>query len=233
MKVSQPPSMIEHISTCWPMIRNPVQFVMRYAPAIRSYLGVLVRNPHEADDVAQDFLTRVVDKGFCPNEDLRGRFRDYLKAAIRYAAISHLRRKLPAQVSVHQLDTLIQPDSEGDCPWETDWRTCLLDRVWQALELHQQSTPGNLAYVVLRQYTQEPDIDSETHAARLSKELGRPIRADGFRQQLRRARMRFAQLVVEEVRQTLHNPTDEAIEQELIDLHLLAIIRKWLGAKSE
>ena len=38
----------------------------------------------------------------------------------------------------------------------------------------------------------------------------------------------FASLIVDEIRQTLHSPTEEAIEQELIDLELLALVRESL-----
>ena len=165
MTAIEPPSMIDHISTCWPMIRNPVQFVMRYAPAIRKYVGALVRDPHDAEDVTQDFLTRVVDKGFCPDEPVRGRFRDYLKAAIRYAAISHLRRRLPGPGRTSsELESLIQPDCSGDRAWADEWRACLLERVWQALELHQQKNPGNLFYACCAATPTTRRSDSEAHA---------------------------------------------------------------------
>lgn len=52
------------ISTCWPTISNPVQFVRRYAPAIRRYLQAFLRNSDDADEAAQDFLVRVFDRGF-------------------------------------------------------------------------------------------------------------------------------------------------------------------------
>jgi len=228
MSIDNAPSMLEHISTCWPMIHNPVQFVMRYAPAIRKYVGAVVRNPHDAEEVAQDFLVRVLDKGFCPENVSRGRFRDYLKSAVRYAAISHLRKRRHSQISDEQLELLIQPESAAEHEWAAEWRNCLLERVWQALEMHQQKTAGNLFYTVLRKYTENPELDSESHAAQLSEQLGRTIRADAFRQQLHRARRLFAKLIVAEVRQTLRLPTAEAIEQELLDLQLLAYMRETL-----
>ena len=41
---------LEEISTRWPLIRDPVQFVMRYAPAIQKYLEALLKNTHDAED---------------------------------------------------------------------------------------------------------------------------------------------------------------------------------------
>ena len=225
---STPKSVLEQISTCWPMIHNPVQFVMRYARAIQKYVAAIVRNPHDAEEVAQDFLVKVFDKGFCPENVSRGRFRDYLKSAVRYVAISHLRKRRPTEVDEQVFTLLAQPEAIADKEFATEWRDCLLERVWQAMELNQQQIPENLAYTVLRQFTSDPQADSETHAARLAEQLGRPYRADAFRQQLRRARQQFAKLLVEEVRQTLHNPDDEVIEQELLDLDLLPFVRELL-----
>lgn len=223
-----PKSVLEQISTCWPSINNPVQFVMRYARAIRKYVAAVVRDPHDAEEVAQDFLVRVLSKGFCPENVSRGRFRDYLKSAVRYVAISHLRQRRPAFASEEHLAGLIQTEAEADREWTAEWRNCLLERVWQALEYHQQSKTGNLYFTVLRQYADAPETGSDTHAALLSKRLGQPIRPDAFRQQLSRARKKFAKLVVEEVRSTLQDPTREDIEAELVALELMSQVREFL-----
>src|SRR5437868_3489921 len=88
---------LEEISTHWPLIRDPVQFMMRYAPAIRKYLEALLHNTHDAEDVTQDFLIRGLLLGFVRTENLRGRFRHYLKRAVRNAALNHLQRKPACQ----------------------------------------------------------------------------------------------------------------------------------------
>jgi RNA polymerase sigma-70 factor (ECF subfamily) len=223
-----PKSVLEQISTCWPMIHNPVQFVMRYARAIQKYVAAIVRDPHDAEDVAHDFLVRVFDKGFCPENVSRGRFRDYLKSAVRYVAISHLRQRRSAEMTEEMLASIIQPDSEADRTYSSEWRTCVLERAWQAIELHQQQNADNLFYSVLRLYSDDPKTSSDDHAVKLSEQLGRTVRADAFRQQLHRARKHFAKLIVEEVRQTIQNPNSESIEQELIDLDLMEFVRESL-----
>ena len=226
--MTPPPSVLEEISTYWPMVQNPVQFVMRYANAIQKYVAAIVRNPHDAEEVAQAFLVRVFDKGFCPANVSDGRFRDYLRAAVRYVAISHLRQRRPAEMDDQLLASLAQPDAEAEQEWMDEWRTCLLDRAWQSLELHEQQVPGNLFYTVLRQVTDDPAADSETQAERLSQRIGKECRADAFRQQLSRARRYFAGLIVDEVRRTLKNPTKDAVDQELSDLRLPSFLRgRW------
>lgn len=231
MTAPTPLSVLEQISTCWPMIHNPTQFVMRYARAIQRYVSAIMHNAHDAEEVAQEFLMRVFDKGFCPENVSRGRFRDYLKAAVRYVAISHLRKKAPLAATEEQLANLrdsTHEETEADRFWNEQWRLCLLERVWQALELSEKQA-GHCHHTVLRQFSDDPDSDSRTHADRLAQQLGRPVRADAFRQLLRRARRQFAQLVIEEVRRTLHSPSQADVEQELADLKLLDLVRDHLG----
>ena len=94
--------------------------------------------------------------------------------------------------------------------------------------LHQQQTADNVFHSVLRLHTENSAASSEELAARLSEQIGRTVRADAFRQQLRRARKHFAKLIVAEVQQTLQDPTAEAVEQELFDLDLMPFVREFL-----
>ncbi|MCY2964986.1 MAG: sigma-70 family RNA polymerase sigma factor [Planctomycetota bacterium] len=228
--VDPPKSVLEQISTCWPSIRDPVQFVMRYARAIRKYVAAVVRDSHDADEVAQDFLVRVFEKGFCPENVSRGRFRDYLRSAVRYVAISHLRKKRPGELNEQALSQLTQPEveSEAERAFTSEWRACLLDRVWQSVEQLERQTDGNLDYTVLKLHVADPTAHSDRQAAELSRLVGREIRADAFRKQLSRARKRFAQQIVNEVRKTLQQPTAESMEDELIDLDLMEYVREFL-----
>src|SRR3954468_20417069 len=89
----RPRAGIDQISTRWPLIQDPVKFVMRYAPAIQGYLSVFLKNPHDVEDVCQSFLLRVLERGVADERRLHGRFRDYLIAAVRNAALAHLRRR--------------------------------------------------------------------------------------------------------------------------------------------
>src|SRR5262249_49069406 len=134
------PSILEHISTHWHIVCDPVQFVMRYATAVRRYVGTLVKNPHDSEDVVADFLLQTVRQPFRPEQIRRGRFRDYLKAVLRNAARSHFRRT--AHAPSLGIDCLASvAEAEKDRAWIADWRECLLRRAWQALELHQQAAP--------------------------------------------------------------------------------------------
>jgi DNA-directed RNA polymerase specialized sigma24 family protein len=224
---------LDHISTHWPQINNPTQFVMRYAPAIQRYIAAIVRNPHDAEEVCQEFLAKVFQQGFDPGTITRGRFRDYLKAAVRNAALTHLRRPRPTMQDVDLLADLAAPNqslNEADQVWNNQWRACLLERIWQTLESCESQIPESLFYTVLRMEVDHPELNSDQQAERLSQRLGRPYRADAFRKQVSRARQMFARLIAYEIRQTLEKPTADDIEDELNDLNLMKYVRAYLPA---
>lgn len=65
-------------------------------------------------------------------------------------------------------------------------------------------------------------------AVRLSEVTSKQWKPAAARQQLRRARLRLAQLLLEEVSISMREPTPERIEQELIDLGLMEYVRPFL-----
>jgi hypothetical protein len=224
------PSIIEHISTHWHVIGDPLQFVMRYASAVRRYVGALVKNTHDSEDVVQEFLLKTVRQPFTPEQIKRGRFRDYLKAILRNATISHFRRASNRPTSATELCASIAADvaDTADREWLEEWRGCLLRRAWQALELHENAAPEGIAYTALRLAADHPEESSESLAARASAISGRSVGAVAFRKQLSRARRHFAQMIVDEVRQTLENDRAEYVMDELCDLGLVEYVRDYL-----
>lgn len=222
--------MLDEISTRWPLISDPVQFVLRYAPAVRSYLGALVKSPHDAEDVAQTFLMQAVDRPFQQDQIRSGRFRDYLKASLRNAAFTFFRQKRRQQGGSAELDQFPAPELESaaDREWLSMWRNCLLQRAWENLEQHEKQAPAGMAYTVLRASVDHPTEDTPALVRRVEMQTGRSVRPEAFRKQLSRARRRFAQLLVDAVRQTLERPRPEDVLEELSDLGLMEYVRDHL-----
>jgi RNA polymerase sigma-70 factor (ECF subfamily) len=220
---------LDMIATQWFALGDPDHFVARYAGAIRSYLVALLKNREDADDVAQDFFVRVFEQGLGRVDPSRGRFRDYLKTAVRNAALSHLRRRrrrlqplFGSELPERAAGTL------GERDWLEEWRACLLERAWQALETHERQGSGNLYFTVLRLQAKHPHDDGRTLTSRLARQTGRRLQPEAFRKQLSRARRCFARLVVCEVALTLETSTPQTIRDELAELGLRSYVEPYL-----
>jgi RNA polymerase sigma-70 factor (ECF subfamily) len=224
------PSLFEHISTHWSVVGDPFRFVLRYSRAVRGYVTALIRNEHDAEDVVQNFLAQAVGRPFAPEQVRRGRFRDYLKATLRNAAITHFRRGAQRSSVALGEGGFPEPGVEdaADREWLAEWRGCLLQRAWSALELHEQSAPDGMAHTVLRLTADHPEESSAALAERASALTGRAVGVDVFRKQLSRARRHFAQMLVNEIRETLDHGSAEDVVEELCDLGLLEHVRDFL-----
>ncbi|MFM7071456.1 MAG: RNA polymerase sigma factor [Planctomycetota bacterium] len=221
---------LDVISTRWSQVDNPPQFVKRYAPAIRRYLVAILKDMDAAEEVSQDFLVRVLDKSFQVDRIKSGRFRDYLKAALRNTAMSYLRRKPLPKANTTELECLVSPaqDSREDPQWTANWRKCIIERVWSALEAKQRSSEGCYYHTVLKYVSEHPNATSQMVADHVGEKIGRPYRADACRQQYARARRAFADLIVLELRDSLADSSFESLEAELIELDLMKYVRDYL-----
>jgi excinuclease UvrABC nuclease subunit len=224
---------LDEISTEWAIIRDPAEFVIRYQRAIRKYLGALIRNPHDAEEVLQDFLLRVSQNGFIRARQERGRFRDYLKAAVRNAAINfHRRTHVPQPMDSVLLQQIIADISHEDADqvWIRQWQKTMLDRAMRALKKYESGSPRNLSFSVLELIAAYPQEDTKSLAVRISEHLGRSIRPDAFRKQVSRARRLLARALVQEIAQTLDEPSTVQVEEELRELELWPYVSGYLPA---
>lgn len=228
---SGPKSVLDEISTRWAQIGDPMQFVMRYGTAIRKYLVAILDRVEDAAEVEQEFLTKMVEHRFAGANPDQGKFRKYLKAAVRNAALMHIRRqrtakKLESDYAEHLEATGGQ--STADTEYLDAWRRCVIDRVFTAMHREERAARDNSFYTVLRTFLDHEGEDSAAHAARASQSLGRPLKPENFRKQLSRARRRFAELLVHEVALTVQLRSPETVEDELIETGLLDVIRDFL-----
>lgn len=223
---------LAEISTRWSSIKDPHRFLMRYSKAIRAYLNALIRNEADVDDVLQDFLTHFLARGLPRVDQARGRFRDYLKVAVRNTAMSHLRKKRAGQMTEEQWHALEDRiATQAEVAWTDEWKKCLLDRIWRSVETYDAQHQGSLVATVLRIHLDHHEREDSTQMARrLSDAIGRTVRPDAFRKQLSRARKVYGELLIAEVRQTLETPSRDRVEEELADLGLLDRLRSLLDA---
>ncbi len=146
---------IEAIQTRWSLIRNahlqgqPESagearrlLVMRYAPAIRRYLGGIVRDDEEANELSQDVMLRLMRGDFAGADPGRGRFRDLLKTALRNMVRTSWQKSGRRKTVDAELDLIGREDSAQDAEWTAQWRKSVLDNTWNRLLAEEGGKPG-------------------------------------------------------------------------------------------
>jgi RNA polymerase sigma-70 factor (ECF subfamily) len=125
-----------------------------------------------------------------------------------------------------------EESKNDDEAFRTSWRDELLARCWQRLQEDEQES-GKPYFTVLKYRVAHPDLRSPELAAGLTTELGKPINAGAVRVLLHRARELFAELLLDEITESLSNDSLDEAEQELIDLELHEYCRPALDKRRE
>jgi RNA polymerase sigma-70 factor (ECF subfamily) len=199
------------------------ELVGRYHDAVTRYIRLKVRDPHLADEVLQEFWTKLLTGKLAGADRSKGRFRDYLRTVLHRLIIDHFRtRKLQALPPGDLLDST-RPDEDFD----RVWREAVINRVWSRLETYQATTPKNRYATVLQLRRDFPDASIDEIAERLSAITKSPVRPEAFRKNLQRARAKFIDLLVQELRETIHPTSTEDIEAEIFDLGLGHLYRRY------
>jgi hypothetical protein len=115
--------------------------------------------------------------------------------------------------------------AEADKMFLEGWRTEMLDEAWKALALFQEET-GCPYHMVLSLRVERAGEPSAALARLAGDRLGRSLGEDAFRQMLRRAREKFADLLVDAVARTLFSRDADSVAEELSDLGLLPWCRQ-------
>jgi len=229
-------SRLDAITTHWSRVDDLSYFVLRYELAVRKYLASLLKNPDAVQDVIHEVLLGILKRGLGQIKGNAGRFRDYLRTSLRHAVFQYWRKQAKSTsaeaVPEDVVDAQPAPEDEMDRVWLAQWRECLLDRTWKTYKhLQDQGKINNGFYTILKLAVDYPGMTSTALAAKAEAELQRPIRPDTYRQLLRRARRRFAELLRDEVARTLDDPTPEALVDEFIDLGMLDYMRDYIHPK--
>jgi RNA polymerase sigma-70 factor (ECF subfamily) len=237
---------LSRISTNWDLLIQARQgegdavscaqrvLMRRYCGAVYRYLLAAVRDPDVAEELSQEFALRFVRGDFRRADPERGRFRDFVKTALYHLIIDHHRRRQgqpgPLPSASGRLPAAAADPNAEDAEFVSHWRGELLGRAWEALAAVEERT-GQLFYTVLHWRVTYPEEPAARLAEELGGRLGRPFTEGGIRQTLRRAREKFADLLLEEVARSLETTSAERIEQELIDLGLHVYCRPALDRR--
>jgi RNA polymerase sigma factor (sigma-70 family) len=196
----------------------------RYQGAVHRYLLGALRDTNAADDLAQEFFLRFVRGDLRNAHPDKGRFRDLVKTTLFHLIVDYQRRQktrprpLPADecVPAHPSDEALTCDEQ----FLDSWRQQLLGRTWKALRARDATY-----YEVLKTRAENNELSSAEMAERLGAALGHAVSAEWVRTRLKRAREQFADLLLDELAQSMDKPTRERLGEELADLQLLMYCR--------
>jgi len=232
---SQPEQRLSQVQTLWTivcrahgegtasMVRSAQeQLLGRYCIVVRRYLLGALRDADAAEELTQEFALRFVRGELKGVDRQRGRFRDYLKGTLFHLIGDfHRRRKKRPLPLPEGHEPAAEPEDNfaQDQRFLESWRAELLHRSWQALAQLQAET-GRPFHQVLQFRAANLELRSADMAEQLGPVLGHAVNAAWVRQTLHRAREKFAEFLLDEVRQTLDEPTLEQLEGELVLLGL-------------
>ena len=178
----------------------------------------------------QEFWTKLLTGKLAGADRSKGRFRDYLRTVLHRLIIDHFRaRKLQPLPPGDLLDDSNQPDEDFD----RVWREAVINRVWSRLETYQATTPKNRYATVLQLRRDFPKAPIEELAVKLAEITRQSVRPEAFRKNLQRARAKFVELLVLELRETIHPSRAEDIEAEISDLGLGHLYRRYISSADE
>jgi RNA polymerase sigma-70 factor (ECF subfamily) len=219
MDSAPPRPHLSRITTPWTLLRHAHRgdadaaadarrlLLHRYCGAAFRYLRGAVRDEDAAFDLLQEFVLRFLRGDFRRADPGSGRFRDYLKAALRHLVADHHRerRARPLPLPPDLAERAVEADDDS---FLQSWREELIDRAWAALA---EANPTYHAVLVLR--AEHPDLSSAAAAGQLTARLGKPFTAAHVRVTLQRAREKFAGLLLDEVAHSLGGAEAELVRE--------------------
>ncbi len=192
-----------------------------YWPPLYAFVLRQGHPPEEAQDLTQEFFSRLLDGGFLPAADPeRGRFRSYLLGAFRnflaveWKAARRLKRGGGhAFLSVEELaaaeQDLAQPGSAESAEelYDRRWAEAVLARVLERLGREWADSGQATRFEALKGFL--ADDEGESYAA-LGVRLG--LSENGVASAVHRLRRRYVELFREEIAHTVDNPAEIAGE---------------------
>jgi RNA polymerase sigma-70 factor (ECF subfamily) len=222
------------LATSWTTIRNahtpgPVgqaamhELIGRYHDAVERYLRLKLRDVNLADEVFQEFWTKLLTHKLAGADSNKGRFRDYLRTVLHRLIIDHFRvKKLQPLPPGDLLD-----DASPDADYDRVWREVVIKRAMSRLETYEINTPKNRYHTVLQLRRSHPKAPIEDLSKQLGEQIGGPVSPEAFRKTLQRARTKFLELLILELRETIHPSDPEDVEAEIFDLGLGKLYRRY------
>ncbi len=193
-----------------------------YRAPVLAYLLQTVDRNEDAEELTQAFFAYFLEQRVHASADpARGRFRNYLCGAVRHFVSMQRRNartlKRGGNMQLLRDDALAAiatSDSHSDPEIEFDrqWALTLITRALARLESEARMAGKEILFAKLRDFITEPP--DETDYLRLATELG--MRRNTLAVAVHRLRQRLAELVDDEMSETVVSDEDIAAEQNAL-----------------
>jgi RNA polymerase sigma-70 factor (ECF subfamily) len=191
-----------------------------YLRPIREWLRCRLRDADEAAEAAQEFFVWMMETDLPARADpARGRFRAFLKAALRNFVVDRERRRRSLKrgggVETAPLEAggpepaAGAPEANPDAALDAAWRAALVERALADLDRELRAAGKEAHLRVFREYYVDGDADVD-HAAVAARH---GIRLTDVSNHLRAAKARFRAILRREILATVGGP--EELDEEL------------------
>ena len=193
-----------------------------YRAPVLAYLRQLVDRDEDAEELTQAFFAYFLEQRVHHTADPdRGRFRHYLRGAIRHFISAQRRdaRALKRGGNSHMLNESVLEelacegaDSNPEAEFDRQWALTLIARALTRLESEARSAGKGEWFLALRDFIVE--VPEEADYQRLAEKL--QMRRNTVAVAVHRLRQRLSELVDDEMNDTVASESDIAIEQETL-----------------
>ncbi len=186
--------------------------------------------PEDAEDLTQQFFTRLLQKNYLANADPeRGRFRTFLLSSLKHFLVNEWKRAsrlkrgggqscISLNVEAAEERYAAEPTAEAlpESLYERQWAVALIERVFETLRGEYGAADKGTLLEELKGF-----VWGEKNSASYAEIGGKLSLSEGtVKVSVHRLRQRFRELLREEVAQTVSQPQD--IDGEL--RHLIAVL---------
>lgn len=200
---------------CWDTAESAASFVLRYICTLRKFIHQGLQSQQATDSILQSLVQQLVNAGY--EKTTQQRLRDYLVFSIKEHATAQL-TEVPQKPEVERwVKEELQVTSTF---WMQCWRDSLLERSWRALERIEHDTPDRPIYSVFHASSVQPSAAAPMLSVELATTAGLKLTESQIVDLLSDAKVTFAQLLANEINETISGNSEKDVLQEIKALGL-------------
>lgn len=207
-----------HSEYRWDTAESAASFVLRYICTLRKFIHQGLQHQEFASLILNDLVQQLVNTGY-QNTTYR-HLRDYLIFSIKEHSTNRLKEStqtLSKEEAIKWINEDLKPNSTK---WLQCWRDSLLERAWRSLERLEHNEPQTPLYSIFHAFSVKPSASLSMLNVELATTVGLRLTEHQIGDLLSEAKITFAQLIVDEISETISNSSRENILQEVQTLGL-------------